>query len=130
MNRIIAAIVALLVALTGVLAMSTSADAGALAPARQMTAKLAQPGGVGKPIYIQGTVQNYPNANVLIQHRNCSKASCKWSQFKTIKTNANRYYKTRVAAPSHGKWFWRAVVRPSGAFGFSAKNAQGYTYQA
>jgi hypothetical protein len=129
MNRFASAIVALLVALAGVLAISTPAEAAALAPARQMTAKLVQPGGVGKPIYIQGTVQNYPNGNVLIQHRNCSKASCTWSQFKTIKTNANRFYKTRVGAPKHGKWFWRAVVKPSGAFGFSAKNAPGYTYQ-
>ncbi len=129
MNRFTAAIVALLVALTGMLATSVSADAQTPAPARKMTAKLTQPGGAGKPIYIQGLVEKWPTGKVLIQHRSCPKTRCHWVSFKTIKTNANKFYKTRVAAPNRGRWYWRAVVRPAGAFGFSAKNAPGYTYQ-
>jgi len=131
MNRITTAIVAMVVATLvaggGLLVTTTAAEAAA--PARVMTAKLVQPGGSGKPIYISGSVQDYRGKNVIIQHRSCPAARCHWVTFKQTKTNKNTAYRTTVTAPKKGRWYWRALVKPRGSYRLSWAVAQGYTYK-
>ena len=62
-----------------------------------------------------GTLLPYANQKVKILKKKCG--SCKWKTVKKVKTNESGAYKTRIYAPSKGRWKWRSKVDHSNGFG-------------
>lgn len=61
-----------------------------------------------------GTTRIYANRRVKIQKRTCRK--CRWKVVRTIRTNDNGKYRTRIKAPLKGRWRWRARVPASSGY--------------
>lgn len=70
---------------------------------------------------------NYAKKPVLIQKKNCNRASCKWHKFAKVKTNRKGQFRQRITAPRTGRDYWRAKVAPSRTYAVSY-SAVYYTY--
>jgi len=116
---------ALVVALLLVGGLSTSAGAGSL-PKRvieEVPPKTKQvsynafklKGTVTEPQADGITVLPYAKQKVKILKKACG--TCKWKTVKTVKTDENGVFKTRIYAPDKGRWKWRSKVDHSNGFG-------------
>jgi hypothetical protein len=64
---------------------------------------------------LDGTLLPYADQKVQILKKACGK--CGWKKVKTVKTNENGAFKTRIYAPNKGTWRWRAKVKHSNGYG-------------
>ena len=62
-----------------------------------------------------GTLLPYANQKVKILKKKCG--SCKWKVVKKVKTDETGKFKTRIYAPSKGRWKWRSKVDHSNGYG-------------
>lgn len=56
----------------------------------------------------------YADQKVKLQKKKCK--NCGWKNSKTLRTNDNGTFKTRIYAPRTGKWKWRVKVKGSDGF--------------
>lgn len=59
----------------------------------------------------------YAKQKVQLQKKACPKKSCKWKTVRQLKTDSTGKYKSKITAPTQGRWKWRVKVKGSGAFG-------------
>ena len=64
---------------------------------------------------IDGSLLPYANGKVKILKKKCG--SCKWKVVKKVKTDETGKFKTRIYAPSKGRWKWRSKVDHSNGYG-------------
>ncbi|NPD05054.1 hypothetical protein HN031_10205 [Nocardioides sp. zg-1308] len=62
-----------------------------------------------------GTLLPYAEQKVKILKKACG--SCKWKTVKKVKTDERGVFKTRIYAPSKGRWKWRSKVDNSNGYG-------------
>ena len=56
------------------------------------------------------------------------KAGKKWKTWKVVRTNKRSVFKTGLPAPRRGRYYWRAVITPSGGFA-ATDSGIFYTYK-
>ncbi|MDZ5663177.1 hypothetical protein SFC79_15500 [Nocardioides sp. S-58] len=71
-------------------------------------------GTVSEP-QVDGTLLPYAEQKVKILKKACG--SCKWKTVKKVKTDERGVFKTRIYAPSKGRWKWRSKVDNSNGYG-------------
>jgi hypothetical protein len=64
---------------------------------------------------LDGTLVPYAQQKVKIQKKTCG--TCKWKVVKSVRTNDNGAYRTKIYAPLKGRWKWRSKVEHSGGYG-------------
>lgn len=102
----------------GVVKRQAVSQAAGDLPKRKVTAKIIEPR--RNKLVLKGMVGgDYGNKPVLIQKRNCLRASCKWHQHAKVRTNKRGQYRSGVTAPRNGYDYWRAKVAKSGGYGVS-----------
>ncbi len=124
MRKFRAVLAAFIAALLVIPAFAMSADAGSL-PKRlidevppstnQVSYNAFKLKGTVTEPQADGTVLPYAKQKVKILKKACG--SCKWKTVKKVKTNDRGIFKTRIYAPSKGRWKWRSKVDHSAGFG-------------
>lgn len=65
--------------------------------------------GQAKQPLADGTLAPYAKKKVQIQLKKC--ATCKWKTQKVLTTGTSGRYKTRIAIPRKGRWWWRSMIK-------------------
>lgn len=60
------------------------------------------------------TLTPYVGGVVKLQKKDCRE--CRWKVVKSMKTNDNGVFKTRIFAPRQGRWKWRVKVPASAGY--------------
>ncbi|MBA2953108.1 hypothetical protein GON03_02215 [Nocardioides sp. MAH-18] len=97
----------------------TSADA----PYQVQRKVTVQNKGVRRVLLVGKVAPTY-HGKVLI----LKKAGKKWKTWKVLRTNKRSVFKTGLPAPRHGRYYWRAVIKPSGGF-VATDSGIFYTYK-
>ena len=126
MNKLYAALLAALMAVSGLALVTapTQASSEAAKPERVLTERppgehqidfrsFALKGRVEEP-QADGTLLPYADRKVVLQRRSCK--GCAWKPVKVLKTNDRGVYISRIGAPRTGRWYWRVRIKASNGY--------------